>query len=470
MESNDQMGPLSRELYNGSIINVNSYVNFKLKNLDFSKYYTIVGGIVAQVTSTDMPWNGLIPAIYISESNYYGNINTDFTSAVTGSKYYYLGGIFGCTAYESPNTYYGIAIEISSNKGTYTYTGSLPAGVTQYNYKKADGTMAVTYTEGNIGGNAKPIDELSVLGRVHQNIHVNLYNGKAGKVTYGYYGLGPSTEAGTSSWDTISAPSIVSVSTKEGTSTGRVTGLYTEEKYEYKLKSASTWTEITNKEEITGLAAGEYEIRFKVAGATNAIASFTIAETKVTPIALDAPSSKDIIFSLNPENLSDEIFEERNSGNEPYVNIDVVSIPEDDETYANDISKIKETLGANDKIAAIVDLSILLNVGNASQEITELIEPLTFKLEIPENLRGKGHTFYLINIHNDEVIKIEGTVTEDGKYVEFEISKFSTLALAYEPAANNPKTNDNIIIYCIAGMICLLSLGLIFAKSKVRSK
>ena len=86
---------------------------------------------------------------------------------------------------------------------------------------------------------------------------------------------------------------------------------------------------------------------------------------------------------------------------------------------------------------------------------------MKIKIALPENLKGYKE-YKIVYITNDEIKETIPATIEDG-YIVFETSHLSQYGVvASEKISNtsvvNPKTNDNIIIYFIIGILSLPSL------------
>ena len=93
--------------------------------------------------------------------------------------------------------------------------------------------------------------------------------------------------------------------------------------------------------------------------------------------------------------------------------------------------KILQNIGKNQTVHQYFDISILVRTSEKELgKLTELTEEMTFSMEIPEELIQEGRTFYIINLHNGEVKRIDATL--NGTKLEFVTAHFSTFALAYE--------------------------------------
>ena len=148
-----------------------------------------------------------------------------------------------------------------------------------------------------------------------------------------------------------------------------------------------------------------------------------IVETEKTVETLDTS------LKANTE-LNKKVEEERQNGNQVTVEI---TMEELDEKSVNDEEKqeILQKMEKNQTVHQYFDISVLVRTGEKELgKLTELTEKMTFSMEIPKELIQEGRTFYIINLHNSEVKRIDAIL--NGTKLEFATAHFSTFALAYE--------------------------------------
>ncbi|MDO5415522.1 MAG: hypothetical protein Q4F78_08680 [Bacillota bacterium] len=122
---------------------------------------------------------------------------------------------------------------------------------------------------------------------------------------------------------------------------------------------------------------------------------------------------------------------------EPVEEEDVVAKFGKDNVEKVEGTKAKDT----DEIAQFLDLSVLIEVKvnsevKAKGEVSELSNPITFTIDIPEYLLDIAKSFYIIRVHNGKSDIIAPDSVKDSK-LSFKTDKFSTYALAYEPKPIN---------------------------------
>jgi hypothetical protein len=111
------------------------------------------------------------------------------------------------------------------------------------------------------------------------------------------------------------------------------------------------------------------------------------------------------------------------------------------------IDKTLNLTNADTGIPALyVDLSLYKQVGDREQtRITETNGKISVSIEVPESLRNtdveKTRSFYIIRIHENEAIRIDGTYDLTTHLFTFETDQFSTYALTYQDV--NTATVDN---------------------------
>ena len=159
-----------------------------------------------------------------------------------------------------------------------------------------------------------------------------------------------------------------------------------------------------------------------------------------------------------------------------YIEIEEATVSNDVKTNTESALKIKSD---NAKIVNYFDVSVLLK-NKATDAVIAGIPTLANEIELsimlPENLQqiadGYVRKFYIVREHEGSYELLDAKLSQDGTYLTFNTSKFSTYALAYEdvkdPAVvTNPKTIDNIILYFGMG---LMSLGGILILTKKNFK
>jgi len=98
-----------------------------------------------------------------------------------------------------------------------------------------------------------------------------------------------------------------------------------------------------------------------------------------------------------------------------------------------DKDKMLAVVSEDGIIHQYLDISVLVKAdGQKLGNITELTEPIKLSIEIPEDLIKEDRTFFIVSLHEGVATKISGEL--DGTKLVFEVSEFSTYALAYEDA------------------------------------
>ena len=77
----------------------------------------------------------------------------------------------------------------------------------------------------------------------------------------------------------------------------------------------------------------------------------------------------------------------------------------------------------------------LVSDGETLGYLTQLSEPLTFKVEIPKELKKANRKFYVLRLHDGKVTALD--LAEDGT---FTTDQFSSYMLAYKDVATKPST------------------------------
>ena len=150
--------------------------------------------------------------------------------------------------------------------------------------------------------------------------------------------------------------------------------------------------------------------------------------------------------------LNEKVEEEREKGNQVTVEITMEELDKD--SVKEEVKqKILQTVAANQKVHQYFDISVLVRTNEKELgKLTQLTEKMKFSMEISKDLIKEGRKFYIINLHGDEVNRIEATL--NGTKLEFETEKFSTFALAYEdgeagsgvPGEQQPSEENNNVV------------------------
>lgn len=161
------------------------------------------------------------------------------------------------------------------------------------------------------------------------------------------------------------------------------------------------------------------------------------------------------------------------------------------EISAEEIAKFENTVSANVIVAKYINIDIVVKdaQGNVITNLTELSEPVSFSVAVPEGLpeveEGYTRNYTILRNHNGEIEEIAADLSKDGKYITFSSDKFSVYAISYEDVkegqqtngeanANeqeniaNPQTGDKILIY--GAIFVLAVLGLVYAKKRINKK
>lgn len=90
--------------------------------------------------------------------------------------------------------------------------------------------------------------------------------------------------------------------------------------------------------------------------------------------------------------------------------------------------------------AFTIDVALVSSEGETLGYLTKLSEPLTFKINIPEDLKKDGRNFYVLRVHNGVITKLN--VSEDGT---FTTDQFSSYMLVYEDVKETtPETKPEV--------------------------
>ena len=105
-----------------------------------------------------------------------------------------------------------------------------------------------------------------------------------------------------------------------------------------------------------------------------------------------------------------------------------------EEENANVVEAVNEKV-AGASLVGLYDITIPVTInGESAGELTELSNPITLSVAIPEGLpevaEGYERVYYVVRDHNGEIEVLNTTVNDDNT-ISFESDKFSTYALAY---------------------------------------
>ncbi|MBR5110596.1 MAG: LPXTG cell wall anchor domain-containing protein [Clostridia bacterium] len=246
-----------------------------------------------------------------------------------------------------------------------------------------------------------------------------------------------------------------------------VTGTATGGTMNYALGTATEATEQYTTSIPTATNAGTYYVWYMAKGDENhadsasqvvtvVIAASAGSETGNTQTQPGAPAIggsnmaevvKSVVAAIENGTLTDVPNEVKEALAQPgaEVTLTLVSKPlADGDVPAADKTALNEAVQANGYDGyQPFDLSLLLTVtdpatGNkVSAEIHVSSKSVTFSLQIPENLRKQGRTFFLLHVSGGKVNELRSTT---GNVLEGNSKDFSTYAIAYRDAAEPVKS------------------------------
>lgn len=150
-----------------------------------------------------------------------------------------------------------------------------------------------------------------------------------------------------------------------------------------------------------------------------------------------------------------------------------------DVTEADRLS-MKEHLVNNMEIGKYFQIIVLKSVEGNTEEITSLNTPVTIRINVPEELKGEGRSYYIIRTHVDEFGNRTTDILADEDYeadtITFTTDKFSSYAIAYtngiahsnKAAVNSDKKDKVNTVGAIAffGIAIAVLIGMITLVSK----
>lgn len=102
----------------------------------------------------------------------------------------------------------------------------------------------------------------------------------------------------------------------------------------------------------------------------------------------------------------------------------------------NKLSEIKSD-GYTAAVAGYLDITLQKKIGSSEWSIiSNMNNPLTLTINIPNEYKKAGCTYYIIRNHNGEYTVLNDSDTDDGT-ITFDTDRFSTYALAYKEKVSN---------------------------------
>ncbi len=134
------------------------------------------------------------------------------------------------------------------------------------------------------------------------------------------------------------------------------------------------------------------------------------------------------------EKLADIIKEAVSAYKEVIVEVQKDEVKES-ELPKEEAALVKEKLTEERQLAACYDIDMVVTIdGKEKGTITEIANPITVSVKIPENLpaleEGYVRIYFILRVHDGKVEELPATVS--GENVTFRTDKFSTYVLGYE--------------------------------------
>lgn len=154
------------------------------------------------------------------------------------------------------------------------------------------------------------------------------------------------------------------------------------------------------------------------------------------------------------------------------INISVrLRVSESKEDVSKEDQELINNSLKNQELAMYLDVSLFKKVGDeAEQKLSVLSDKMELSLELDDKFINKdssvNRVYKVIRVHDGKVDVIDTKFDSKTNTIYFETDRFSSYALVYEdvPITENPKTNDNIIMYLIIGTVSLVGLSLVNRK------
>lgn len=211
---------------------------------------------------------------------------------------------------------------------------------------------------------------------------------------------------------------------------------------------------------------------------------FKVVQKIVAPVI-----SETIKVGVKDTSLTENVLLESLKKYEEYKDASVnVEIVVEDIKATENITKeftnaLKDKSVNNGKIVNYFDISVAVKNAKTNEtlgNLSELTDKVQFMVSVPQDINkvedGYSRNYYIIKKHGDKIDILDGSLSNDGKYIIFETSEFSTYALAYEDKAieniPNPQTFDGIGAIAIAGCVSLVgAVGIcLYFKKEVEGK
>ncbi len=169
-------------------------------------------------------------------------------------------------------------------------------------------------------------------------------------------------------------------------------------------------------------------------GSDMQISWIAIAKNEISEVTQEVSGTESSTLqpTLSEESIASLFTEaELRSGQDLKValNVDLTAI---EELTGTDQSAVEAALKeAGLTMGQVLDVTLTKTVGTTVEELTELSEPITITLTIPEELRGEGRTFSMVRLHNGVCVVLED-LDNDPNTVTYRTDRFSIYALAYQ--------------------------------------
>lgn len=163
---------------------------------------------------------------------------------------------------------------------------------------------------------------------------------------------------------------------------------------------------------------------------------------------------------------NDEVLKDIVATQDTSVSLVVKPIEKVEEEVKEEFSKtVKDSV-----ILDFIDISISVKVAEEEYKLTNLNNEITLEVDLPTDLpeiaKGYSRKYFILRQHDNQIEKIDATLSEDGKMLSFNTDKFSTYAIAYVDNILPPKTGDNIMLYVTLALVSLIGLGFIINEVK----
>lgn len=207
------------------------------------------------------------------------------------------------------------------------------------------------------------------------------------------------------------------------------------------------------------------------------IPNISSIQTKDNDNIVSGDVNNNSIASILEETLKNNKIYIDNAINNVDMNVVIEVVEISDNSIKDEIDDIVGDKYSKGIIINYFDASVLLKSQNSILDtIEELSDEIELSIELPSNISSVSDNYtrkyYVVREHEGEYDILDASLSSDGKSVIFKTNKFSNYAVFYvdnlvsEDMVSNPKTYDNILIYCGLFVISVVSSVFVYERMK----